>query len=308
MKQTKPNILLDALKNKYSIGAFNFVNQDVLRAIVDAANQQKSPVIIQMSKGAIEFTGADYLKGLVATAKKHAQYPVFFHLDHGDSFELVKTAIDIGCDSVMIDKSALPFEENIKETKKVVDYAHKKGVYVEAELGKLAGIEEHVNVDAKDSCYTDPQQAYEFVTKTGVDSLAIAIGTSHGAYKFSGDAELKFDILKKIEKLLPDTPLVLHGASSLNPDAVQKFISLGGAIKGAKGIPEKMLAKASKMHICKINVDTDLRLAYTTAIFEYIKEHPDNIDPRKYLKYAISQVTEVVASKMATFGSKNKAK
>ena len=307
MEQTKTNILTHALQNGYAVGAFNFVNQDVLRAIVDAANENKSPVIIQMSKGAIEFTGADYLKGLVATARKHANYPVFFHLDHGDSLELVKTAIEIGCDSVMIDKSALPFEENIKATKEVVDYAHSKGVYVEAELGKLAGVEEHVNVDAKDSAYTDPQQALEFVQKTGVDSLAIAIGTSHGAYKFSGDAELKFDILKEIQSLLPNTPLVLHGASSLNPQAVEKFLSLGGAIKGAKGIPEEMLTKASQMHICKINVDTDLRLAYTTAILEYIQQNPDNIDPRKYLKYAIKEVTNTVSSKMKTFGSANQA-
>ncbi len=307
MEQTKTNILTHALQNGYAVGAFNFVNQDVLRAIVDAANENKSPVIIQMSKGAIEFTGADYLKGLVSTARQHANYPVFFHLDHGDSLELVKTAIEIGCDSVMIDKSSLPFEENIKATKEVVDYAHSKGVYVEAELGKLAGVEEHVNVDAKDSAYTDPQQALEFVQKTGVDSLAIAIGTSHGAYKFSGDAELKFDILKEIQSLLPNTPLVLHGASSLNPQAVEKFLSLGGAIKGAKGIPEEMLTKASQMHICKINVDTDLRLAYTTAILEYIQQNPDNIDPRKYLKYAIAEVSKTVSSKMKTFGSANQA-
>lgn len=308
MKQTKPNILLDALQRKYAIGAFNFCNLDILKAIINAANDTKSPVIIQMSKGAIEFAGADYLKGIVACAKTHTKYPVFFHLDHGDSLDLVKTAIDIGCDSVMIDKSSLPFEENVKITKQVVEYAHKKGVYVEAELGKLSGIEEHVNVSQKDSSYTDPQQALEFVKRTGVDSLAIAIGTSHGAYKFSGDAELKFDILKKIQKLIPNTPLVLHGASSLNPNAVQKYINLGGAIKGAKGIPEEMLSKASKMHICKINVDTDLRLAYTSAIVEYIKEHPENIDPRKYLNYAVSEVSKVVSYKMEKFGSKNKAK
>lgn len=307
MEKTKQNILVDALNNNYAIGAFNFCNLDILKAIVNAANQNNSPVIIQMSKGAIEFAGADYLKGMVKTAREHAKFPVFFHLDHGDSLDLVKTAIEIGCDSVMIDKSGLSFEENIAYTKQVVDYAHSKGVYVEAELGKLAGIEEHVNVDAKDSAYTDPDQALEFVQKTGVDSLAVAIGTSHGAYKFSGDAELKFDILAKIEQLLPNTPLVLHGASSLNPQAVEKFLSIGGNIKGAKGIPEEMLTKASKMHICKINVDTDLRLAYTTAILEYIQQHPENIDPRKYINYAIEEVTKVVSSKMATFGSKDKA-
>ena len=304
----KENILNPALAKKYAVGAFNFCNMEVLRGIVAAANESKSPVIAQVSKGAIEYATPEYLKGIIAAAKKEAKYPIFFHLDHGDSLELVKTAIDIGCDSVMIDASSKPYEENVKITKEVVKYAHKKGVFVEAELGKLSGIEEHVNVSAKDSCYTDPDQAYDFVNKTGVDSLAIAIGTSHGAYKFTGDAKLKFDILKKIEKLLPNTPLVLHGSSSLDQTVVAKYTSLGGNIKGAKGIPEKMLNKASKMHICKINVDTDLRLAYTTAVLEHITSHPENIDPRKYQNYAIAAVKQTVISKMNYFGSKNKAK
>ncbi len=304
----KENILIPALNKKYSVGAFNFCNMEVLKGIVAAANESKSPVIAQISKGAIEYAGPAYLKGIVAAARKDAKYPIFFHLDHGDSLELVKTAIEIGCDSVMIDASSKPYEENVKLTKEVVKYAHKKGVYVEAELGKLSGIEEHVNVSAKDSSYTDPDQALDFVTRTGVDSLAIAIGTSHGAYKFVGDAELKFDILKKIEKLLPNTPLVLHGSSSLDQTVVAKYTSLGGNIKGAKGMPVEMLNKASKMHICKINVDTDLRLAYTTALLEYMKEHPENIDPRKYQVYAINAVKKTVMSKMNFFNSKNKAK
>ncbi len=304
----KENILIPALKNNYAVGAFNFCNMEVLRAIVAAANETASPVIAQISKGAIEYATPEYLKGIIAAARKEAKYPIFFHLDHGDSLDLVKTAIEIGCDSVMIDASSMSYEDNIKTTKEVVDYAHSKGVFVEAELGKLSGIEEHVNVDAKDSCYTDPQEALDFVNRTGVDSLAIAIGTSHGAYKFAGDAELKFDILSKIETLLPTTPLVLHGSSSLDQAVVAKYTSLGGNIKGAKGIPEDMLNKASKMHICKINVDTDLRLAYTTAILEHIKGHPENIDPRKYQNYAIEAVKQTVMSKMKYFGSENQAK
>jgi len=303
----KENILIPALNKNYAVGAFNFCNMEVLRAIVAAANETKSPVIAQISKGAIEYATPEYLKGIVAAARKEAKYPIFFHLDHGDSLDLVKTAIEIGCDSVMIDASSKPYEENIKITKEVVDYAHSKGVYVEAELGKLSGIEEHVQVDAKDSSYTDPDQALDFVTRTGVDSLAIAIGTSHGAYKFSGDAELKFDILTKIQKLLPTTPLVLHGSSSLDQNVVAKYTSLGGNIKGAKGIPEDMLNKASKMHICKINVDTDLRLAYTTAILDHIKGHPENIDPRKYQNAAIEAVKQTVIGKMGYFGSEGQA-
>jgi fructose-bisphosphate aldolase class II len=304
----KENILIPALKNGYAVGAFNFCNMEVLKAIVAAANETQSPVIAQISKGAIEYAGPEYLKGIVAAARKEAKYPIFFHLDHGDSLDLVKTAIEIGCDSVMIDASSKAYEDNVATTKEVVDYAHSKGVYVEAELGKLSGIEEHVQVDAKDSCYTDPDQALDFVTRTGVDSLAIAIGTSHGAYKFSGDAELKFDILTKIQELLPNTPLVLHGSSSLDQTVVAKYTSLGGNIKGAKGIPEEMLNKASQMHICKINVDTDLRLAYTTAMLEHMKDHPENIDPRKYQNYAIAAVKQTVAGKMGYFGSQNQAK
>lgn len=297
----KEYILQTALKNKYAVGAFNFCNLEVLKAIVEASSVTGKPVIAQISKGAIQYAGADYLKGMIATAKKQAKCPISFHLDHGDSFETVKLAIEIGCDSVMIDASALPFEENIKATKKVVDYAHKKGVWVEAELGRLSGIEEHVNVSQKDSKYTDPQQALEFVQKTGVDSLAIAIGTSHGAYKFEGDAKLKFDILAKIEKLLPNTPLVLHGASSVSPESVERFNALGGQLNGAKGIPETMLKKASKTHVCKINVDTDLRIEFTSAIMEYIKNNPKNIDPRKYLTYATQKVQERVVSKINLF-------
>ena len=297
------NLLLTALNKKYSLGAFNFNNMEVLQAIIEAANEQNFPVIAQISKGAIEYAGAEFMKGLISAGKKIAQVPICFHLDHGDSLELVKTAISIGCDSVMIDASALDFESNIKLTKQVVDYAHKKDIWVEAELGKLAGIEDHVKVDKKDSKFTDPKQAQEFVKRTGVDSLAVAIGTSHGAYKFEGEAKLRFDILKKIQKLIPKTPLVLHGASSVSKTAVDKFNSLGGQLGNAKGIPEEMLKKASKTNVCKINVDTDLRLAFTSSIYEYIKNNPKNIDPRKYLQYAKKSVKDVVISKIKLFGA-----
>lgn len=297
------DILINALKKKYAVGAFNFNNMEVLQAIINAANTTNRPVIAQISKGAIEYAGPEYMRGIIQAGKKMAKVPICFHLDHGDSLELVKIAIDIGCDSVMIDASSLDFINNIKTTKQVVDYAHKKGIWVEAELGKLAGIEDHVKVSKDDSRYTDPKQAQEFVKQTGVDSLAIAIGTSHGAYKFEGDAKLRFDILKKIQKLIPNTPLVLHGASSVSADAVTHFNSLGGQLGNAKGIPEEMLKKATKTNVCKINVDTDLRLAFTSAILEHIKNNPKNIDPRKYLNFAKDAVQKTVEKKIKLFAN-----
>ncbi len=290
-----------ALENKYAIGAFNFCNMESLKGIIEAANELGAPVIAQISKGAINYAGPDFMKGLISAGRKMAKYPISFHLDHGDSFDTVKTAIRIGCDSVMIDASGLEYEENVKLTKKVVSYAHKRNIWVEAELGRLQGIEDHVKVSAKESSYTDPQQAKDFVTRTGVDSLAVAIGTSHGAYKFEGAAELKFDILSKIEKLIPHTPLVLHGASSVDETSVAKFNSLGGQLKGAKGVPAEILKKASHTHVCKINVDTDLRIACISATIEHIKNNPSNIDTRKYLSASTAAIKDVVIAKIKCF-------
>ena len=258
-----------------------------------------------MSESAIKFIGPEYLKGIIAAARKEAKYPISFHLDHGKDLDAVKLAIEIGCDSVMIDASSYEYEENVRITKEVVDYAHSKGVWVEAELGALSGIEDEVNVDESKSSYTNPAQAKDFVTRTGIDSLAVAIGTSHGAYKFKGDAELKYDILDEIEKEIPNTPLVLHGASSVEQKYVDKFCELGGDIKGAKGVTAEILNKASKRHVCKINVDTDLRIAYTSSILEHIKNNPQNIDYRKYLGYAIDEVKNLMIEKIKNLGSDN---
>ncbi len=297
-------ILKDALKNHYAVGAFNFSNLEVLKAIVAAGNKTGKPIIAQVSKGAIEFMGFEYLKNAIKAAKKEAKVPVCFHLDHGDSLQLVKTAIKLGCDSVMIDASHKSFEENIKITKEVVEYAHTKGVWTEAELGRLAGVEEHVNVNKKDSLFTNPKEAKLFVEKTGVDSLAIAIGTSHGAYKFEGESTLRFDILSNLQKLLPDTPLVLHGASSVDEEEVEKFNKLDGKLIGAKGVDEKLLKKAATTNVCKINVDTDLRLTFTRAVLEHIKNNPSNIDMRKYLNFASNEVQKTIENKINTFNSK----
>lgn len=298
-------IFFDAINKKYAIGAFNFSNLETLQAIVESANENNSPVIIATSSSAIKYMGFDYLINMVNASIKNSKVPIILHLDHGKNFEECKEAIDHGFKSVMIDASYLSFEENIKETKRVVDYAHSKGVTVEGELGKLMGIEDEVN--SNEGVYTDPLSAKEFVEKTKVDSLAIAIGTSHGAFKFKGEQKLRFDILEEIEKLLPSFPLVLHGASSVNEKYVNIINENGGNVKGAKGIPEEILKEVCKHNICKINMDTDLRMAFTAGVRKSINENPELFDFRKYLGKGKELVKEVVTHKIVdVLGSNNK--
>lgn len=301
-----------AIKGGYAIPAFNFNNMEQLQAIIKAAAEEKSPVILQVSKGARNYANGTLLRymaqGAVAYAKElgweHPQ--IVLHLDHGDSFELCKSCIDNGFSSVMIDGSHLPYEENIALTRQVVEYAHPRGIWVEAELGKLAGVEEHVS--NADHVYTDPAQAVDFVERTGCDSLAVAIGTSHGAYKFKGEARLDFDRLEEIGKRLPGYPLVLHGASSVPQEFVEACNRFGGQVGGARGVPEDMLRKAAGMGVCKINVDTDIRLAVTASIRQYLAEHPEAFDPRAYLKPARQAVKDMVAHKIRNvMGSSGKA-
>ena len=303
----KKYLLLDALEKNYALGGFNFGNVEILKAIITAAEEKNSPVIAQVSEGAISFIGEEYLKQIILAAKHECHVPILFHLDHGKSLESVKRAIEIGCDSVMIDASMLPYEDNIKITKSVVDYAHARGVFVEAELGSLAGVEDNVQVEEKDSFYTNPLQAKDFVEKTKVDSLAVAIGTKHGAYKYSGESLLRFDILQEIQNKLPNTPLVLHGASGVNIDTVDSLYSLGVNIKGAKGVSDELLKKASQMHICKINCDTDLRMSYLQGILNNVKNNKSNIDYRKYLTEGMTNVRDLIKEKINIFGSNNKA-
>ena len=298
-----------AMQGKYAIGAFNVNNMELIQGIVDAAAEQNSPVILQASSSAIKYAGIDYLMAMVkVSTEKYPNIPIAIHLDHGPDFETCKMCVDAGFTSVMFDGSKYDFEENIRLTKEVVDYAHAHGVVVEAELGKLAGIEDEVNVSADDAIYTDPAQAEEFVKRTGVDSLAIAIGTSHGAYKFKGEARLRFDILKEVKERIPNTPIVLHGASTVIPELVEMCNKYGGDIPGAKGVPDEILHEASISGVSKINVDTDLRLALTAGIRKVFVEEPSAFDPRKYLKPARELVKETVAHKMRdVFGSANKA-
>ncbi len=298
-----------AMQGKYAIGAFNVNNMELIQGIVGAAAEQNSPVILQASSSAIKYAGIDYLMAMVkVAAEKYPNIPIAIHLDHGPDFETCKMCVDAGFTSVMFDGSKYDFEENIRLTKEVVDYAHAHGVVVEAELGKLAGIEDEVNVSADDAIYTDPAQAEEFVKRTGVDSLAIAIGTSHGAYKFKGEARLRFDILKEVKERIPNTPIVLHGASTVIPELVEMCNKYGGDIPGAKGVPDEILHEASISGVSKINVDTDLRLALTAGIRKVFVEEPSAFDPRKYLKPARELVKETVAHKMRdVFGSANKA-
>ena len=297
-----------SMKEKFAIGAFNVNNMEIIQAIVDAATKENSPVILQASHGAIKYARILYLKKMIEAALEEHDIPIALHLDHGPDFETCKMCIDNGFTSVMIDGSKYDFEENVALTKKVVDYAHSKGVVVEAELGKLAGIEDDVNVSEADAMYTDPEQAREFVERTGCDSLAIAIGTSHGAYKFKGEAKLRFDILKQIKELIPNTPIVLHGASTVIPELVDLCNKNGGEIPGAKGVPDEILHQASIEGVSKINVDTDLRLAMTGAIREVFNNEPSVFDPRKYLTPARTKIEEIVAHKIRNvFGSSNKA-
>lgn len=297
-----------SMKEGFAIGAFNVNNMEIIQAIVDAAAEANSPVILQASSSAIKYARINYLMKMVqAAVEEYPNIPIAMHLDHGPDFETCKMCIDNGFTSVMIDGSKYDFEENVALTKKVVEYAHSKGVVVEAELGKLAGIEDDVNVAASDAMYTDPAQAQEFVERTGCDSLAIAIGTSHGAYKFKGEAKLRFDILKEIKNRIPNTPIVLHGASTVIPELVNMCNEYGGNIPGAKGVPDEMLNEASKSGVSKINVDTDLRLAMTAGIRKVFSDDPSAFDPRKYLTPARDLIKETVKHKMVdVFGSSNK--
>lgn len=303
---TSKEMFQKAYQGKYAIGAFNVNNMEIIQGIVDAAKEEKSPVILQVSAGARKYAKPAYLKKLVEAAIIDSDLPIVLHLDHGEDFEICKQCIDDGFTSVMIDASHHPFEENIKITRQVVEYAHSKGVVVEAELGRLAGVEDAVNVSEKDASYTDPHQAAEFVEKTGVDSLAIAIGTSHGAYKFKGDPNLDFARLQQIATLLPNFPLVLHGASTVLPEFVELCNRYGGQIPGAQGVPEEMIRQASKLGVCKVNIDTDLRLAMTAAIRKDLTENPTNFDPRKYLTSGRSAIQSMVKHKIAyVLGSSN---
>ena len=295
---TSTEMFKKSLKSDYAVGAFNVNNMEIIQGIVDAAKQEQAPIILQVSAGARKYAKPAYLLKLVEAAMMDTGLDICLHLDHGEDFEICKHCIDGGFTSVMIDGSKHPFEDNVALTKKVVEYAHAHGVVVEAELGKLAGVEDNIKVDSKSATYTDPEEAAEFVEKTGVDSLAIAIGTSHGAYKFSGDPQLDFDRLREIHKLIPDTPLVLHGASTVLPEFVDKCNRYGGNIPGAKGVPEEMITEAAKYGICKVNIDTDLRLAMTAEIRKYLAENPKEFDPRKYLGPARDAISSMISHKI----------
>ena len=294
-----------AYEGHYAIGAFNVNNMEIIQGIMEAAHEEQSAVILQASEGARNYAGSPYIVDLVKTAvRQYPEIPVALHLDHGSCFEVCKDCIDGGFTSVMFDGSKHPFEENVRITKQVVEYAHAHGVVVEAELGRLAGVEDMVSVDAKDAIFTDPEEAAEFVALTGCDSLAIAIGTSHGAYKYSGEPYLDYERLEKVGKLLPNYPIVLHGASTVIPEYVAKCNEFGGKVLGAKGVPEDMLRKAATMAVCKINIDTDIRLAMTAAIRESLVKHPENFDPRSYLKAGRQAVKDMVSHKIqAVVGS-----
>ena len=309
MLVTTKEMFEKSMKEGFAIGAFNVNNMEIVQAIMDAAAEEHAPVIMQASSSAIKYARINYLMKMIKAAEEeHPEIPFAIHLDHGPDFETCKMCIDAGFTSVMFDGSKYDFEENIRLTKEVVDYAHAHGVVAEAELGKLAGIEDDVNVSESDAMYTDPAQAEEFVKRTGCDSLAIAIGTSHGAYKFKGEAKLRFDILKKIKERIPNTPIVLHGASTVIPELVAQCNQYGADIPGAKGVPDEMLHEASISGVSKINVDTDLRLAMTAAIRKVFVEEPSAFDPRKYLGAARDLIKETVGHKIRdVFGSSNKA-
>jgi fructose-bisphosphate aldolase class II len=295
---TTTEMFKKAYEGGYAIGAFNVNNMEIVQGITEAAKEVNAPLILQVSSGARKYAKHTYLVKLVEAAIEETGLPICLHLDHGDSFELCKSCIDGGFTSVMIDGSHHPFEENIRLTKQVVEYAHAHGVVVEGELGRLAGIEDAVNVADEDAAFTNPDEVEEFVGRTGVDSLAIAIGTSHGAYKFKGEARLRFDILEEVSRRLPGFPIVLHGASSVIPELVDKINKYGGNMPGAKGVPEEMLRKAARSAVCKINIDSDLRLAMTATIREYMAQHPDHFDPRQYLGPARQAIKELVKNKI----------
>ena len=307
---TTTEMFKKAYEGNYAVGAFNVNNMEIIQGITEACRETRSPVILQVSKGARAYANHTYLVKLVeAAVAENPDVPMALHLDHGPDFETCKACIDGGFTSVMIDGSSLSFEENIALSKKVVEYAHDHGVVVEAELGTLAGIEDDVNVSAEDSSYTRPEEVEEFVARTGCDSLAIAIGTSHGAYKFKPGTkpELRFDVLAEIEKKLPGFPIVLHGSSSVPQEFVEMVNSFGGNMPGAIGIPEEQLRRAARMAVCKINIDSDIRLAMTGVIRKYLAENPAHFDPRQYLKPARQAVKDMVAHKIVNvLGSNGK--
>ena len=297
---TTKDMFRKAYEGGYAIGAFNVNNMEIVQGITMAANELRAPLILQVSKGARAYANHTYLMKLVEAAVAETGLPIALHLDHGDSFELCKSCIDGGFTSVMIDASSKPFEENIAITKQVVEYAHDHGVVVEAELGTLAGIEDEVKVEEGHASYTRPEEVQEFVERTGCDSLAIAIGTSHGAYKFKPGTkpQLRFDVLEAVEKNLPGFPIVLHGASSVPQNFVEEINKYGGNMPGAIGVPEDQLRQAAKSAVCKINIDSDLRLAMTATIRKFFAEHPDKFDPREYLKPAREAIKQMVAHKI----------
>ena len=298
---TTTEMFKKAYHGGYAVGAFNVNNMEIVQAITEACREEKAPVILQVSKGARAYANYTYLVKLVEAAViECSEIPIALHLDHGDSFETCKACIDGGFTSVMIDASSKPFAENIEITRKVVEYAHDHGVVVEAELGALAGIEDEVNVSADNAHYTRPEEVEEFVSKTGCDSLAIAIGTSHGAYKFKPGTkpQLRFDILEEVSRRLPEFPIVLHGSSSVPKEYVDMVNAYGGAMPGAVGVPEEQLRHAAQLSVCKINIDSDLRLAMTGTIRKFFAEHPEKFDPREYLKPARANIKELVRHKL----------
>ena len=301
---TTKEMFKKAYEGHYAIGAFNINNMEIIQAVVNGAKAQKSPVILQVSSGAMKYAGATYLRKMVEAAIEDTGIDIALHLDHGASLDACKEAINAGFTSVMFDGSHYDYEENVRLTKEVVEYAHSKGVVVEAELGQLAGIEDDVNVEH--STYTEPKQAIDFVQRTGCDSLAIAIGTSHGAFKFTGEAKLEFGILEEIQNALPGFPIVLHGASAVDPRYVAMCNEYGGQISGAKGVPADMLRKASSMAVCKINMDTDIRLTMTANIRKVFGDNPKEFDPRKYLGVARTSIQALVEDKIKdVLGSTN---
>ena len=307
---TTTEMFKKAYAGGYAVGAFNVNDMEMIQAIVEAANELNSPVILQVSAGARKYANPVYLRHLVEAAVETTNIPIAMHLDHGADFEICKASIDGGFTSVMIDASSKPWEENIAITKKVVEYAHDHGVVVEAELGKLAGIEDDVNVAAHDAMFTSPDEVEEFTARTGIDSLAIAIGTSHGAYKFKPgqDPKLRIDILEEVGRRLPGFPIVLHGASSVPQDQVAIVNEFGGSMPNAIGIPESELRKAAKLAVCKINIDSDLRVALTAAVRKHLAENPSHFDPRQYLGDARANMKELVKHKITdVLGSANKA-
>ena len=311
---TSAEMFKKAYEGKYAIGAFNINNMEIIQGVTRGAAKMNSAVILQCSKSALKYAGPKYLYGMVQAAIEETGIDIALHLDHGPDLETCKLCVENGFTSVMFDGSHFEYEENVAKTKEVVEYAHAHGVVVEAELGKLAGVEDEVKVDAKNTTYTDPDQAVDFVSRTGVDSLAIAIGTSHGAYKFKGEAKLDFDRLEVITKKLdeagfPKYPIVLHGASSVDPAVIELYNKYGGALKGASGIPYDMLRKAASLGVCKINMDTDIRLAMTAGIRQEFANKPEAFDPRGYLGVARDMIQELVENKIANvLGSKDSMK